>query len=121
MMRHGNRTIQVEKSDLIVKIKENKENHVKEYAKAVVAYKEEALRQLANLKVEVENGSLDAKLDLITPVDNSDNYDKIIEMFEWEVKDVVELEQDEFQEYVQDTTDFAVRAKMSNTAYFVGG
>ena len=118
-MTHGNRTIQVEKTDLIAKIKENKENHIKEYAKAVDAYREEALRQLRTQLERVEEGALDAKLDLITPIDNSENYDSILEMFEWEVKDVVELEQDEFKEYVQDKTDFAVRAQMSNTAYFV--
>lgn len=118
-MRHGNRTIKVKKKDLIVKIKENKKNHVKEFEKAKDAYREEALRQLRTQLERVEEGALNAKLDLITPVDNSENYDRIIEMFEWEVKDVVKLEQDEFQEYVQDTTDFAVKARMSNTAYFV--
>jgi hypothetical protein len=119
MMTHGNRTLKVEKADLIVKIKENKENHIKEYAKAVVAYKKEAERQLMLEVARVQEGALDVKLDLITPIDNSDNYDSIIEMFEWEVQDVVELEQDEFKEYVQDKTDFAVRAKMSNSAYFM--
>ena len=119
MMTHGNRTIQVEKSDLIAKIKENKENHIKEYDKAVVAYKEEAERQLMTEVARVQEGALDAKLNLITPIDNTENYDSILEMFEWEVKDVVELQQDEFKEYVQDKTDFAVRAQMSNTAYFM--
>lgn len=117
MIRHGNRTIQVKKADLIVKIKENKENHVKEFDKAVMLYKVEALKQLIMLHDKVVAGALDAKLDLITPVDNSDNYDKILEMFEWEVKEVVELEQSEFQEYVQDTTDFAVTARLSNMMY----
>jgi len=119
MMRHGSRSISVNKADLIVKIKENKENHIKEYEKAVVAYKEEALRQLKTQLTFVEDGALDAKLDLITPVNNAKNYDRVIEMFEWEVEDVVVLEQDEFKEYVQDETDFAVRARMSNSAYFV--
>jgi len=118
-MTHGNRTIEVKKTELIDQIKQNKANHVKEYAKAVIAYKEEALRQLANLTVEVENGAVDAKLNLITPVDNSENYDSIVEMFDWEVKDFVELRQDEFKEFVQDKTDFAITAKMSNTAYFM--
>lgn len=117
MMRHGNRTIKILKADLITKIKENKKNHIKEYEKAVVAYREEALRQLRTQLERVEEGAVDAKLDLMTPVNNSDNYDKILEMFEWEVQEVVELEQDEFQEYVQDTTDFAVTARMSNMMY----
>jgi len=119
MRQFGSRTISVEKKDLIVKIKENKENHIKEFDKAVEAYREEALRQLRTQLERVEEGAVDAKLDLITPVNNADNYDKIIEMFDWEVKDVVELQQDEFREYVQDETDFAVTARMSNSAYLM--
>lgn len=119
-MRHrGNRKITVNKKQLIDKIKENKKNHIEEYKKAVEAYKTEALRQLNELTQKVTDGELGVKLDLITPVDNSENYDKILEMFEWEVEDQVELEQDEFIEYVQDETDFAVTAKLSNTAYFM--
>lgn len=117
-MRHtGSRTIKVNKQQLIDKIKENKKNHVEEYAKAIIAYKEEALKQLANLTEKVNEGALDIKLNLITPIDNSTNYDKIVEMFEWEVDDVVELEQNEFLEYVQDETEFARSAKFSNLFY----
>lgn len=119
MLRHGSRTIKVKKADLIAKIKENKETHIKEFNKAILAYKKEALTQLIKLNTMVIDGALDVKLNLITPVNNADNYDKILEMFEWEVEDIVELDQDEFQEYVQDTTDFAVKARMSNTAYFI--
>jgi len=119
MRRTGSRTIKVNKKELIKKIKENKKNHVAEYAKAVIAYKEEALKQLATLTTKVNDGALDIKLNLITPIDNSLNYDKIVEMFEWEVDKVVELEQDEFLEYVQDETEFARNAKFSNMAYSV--
>ncbi len=118
MRQLGSREIKVKKAELIEKIKLNKENHIKEYEKAVVAYKEEALRQLANLTTRVNEGVLGVKLDLVTPINNSDNYDKILEMFEWEVEDEVVLGQSEFIEYVQDETDFAVTAKLSNTAYF---
>ena len=120
MRRTGSRTIKVNKKQLIDKIRENKKNHVEEYAKAVVAYKEEALRQLADLTQKVNEGALKIALNLTTPVDNSTNYDKIIEMFEWEVEEVVELEQSEFIEYVQDETEFAMAAKFSNTMYFKG-
>jgi len=117
-MRHtGNRTIKVEKAKLIQQIKDNKERHIKEFENAVVAYKEEALKQLKAEIEKVEGGSLDAKLNLITPVNNAENYDKIIEMFEWEVESEVELSQEEFNEYVQDETQFARDAKFSNTFY----
>jgi hypothetical protein len=117
MRQFGSRKINVKKLDLISKIKENKGNHIKEYEKAVVAYKEEALKQLSELIEKVNGGALDVRLDLVTPVNNAENYDKIVEMFEWEVNDVVELEQKEFIEYLQDETDFAVSAKFSNTFY----
>jgi len=118
MRTFGNRTVHVKKADLIKTIKENKENHIKEYDKAVMAYKEEALRQLADLTNKVEKGALDIKLKLIKPIDNRDNYDKIVQMFEWEVNDIVELQQDEFKEYVQDETNESIEAKFSNSAYF---
>ena len=117
MLRTGNRTIKIKKQELIDKIKENKKNHIELYEKAVIAYKEEALEQLDNLVGEVENGVLDVKLDLVTPIDNSDDYDAIIEMFEWEVEELVELGQDEFRQYVQDETEFAQQAHFSNTYY----
>jgi hypothetical protein len=120
MRRNGNRTIKVNKADLIAKIQENKAQHIEAYTKAVVAYKKEALKQLADITKKVEAGDMKVRLDLTTPVDNSNNYDKIIDMFNWEVEDIVELEQSEFNEYVQDETDFARHALMSNSMYLAG-
>jgi hypothetical protein len=117
MRQLGSRNINVDKAKLIEKIRENKANHIIEYDKAVIAYKEEALKQLKELMEDVQDGELGIRLELTTPINNVKNYDKIIEMFDWEVSDVVTLEQREFIEYVQDETDFAINAKMSNTYY----
>lgn len=118
-MRHSNsRIVKVKKADLISKIKENKKAHIEEYEKACISYKEEALKQLTNLINAVNDGGTKIKLDLISPVNNAENYDKIIQTFEWEVEDIVELTQDEFNEYVLDETDLSQMAKFSNSAYF---
>ena len=117
MSRNGSRMVQISKSKLIDKIKENKENHIASYEKAVIAYKKKALKQLAELTTEVEDGSLEIRLDLTTPVNNAEHYDSIIEIFEWEERDSVELSQQEFNEYVQDKTESARFAAMSNTMY----
>ena len=109
--------IKVKKSELIDRIKKNKMNHIELYEKAVIAYKKEALEQLEKLTKEVNDGVLDIKLDLVTPIDNSDDYDAILEIFDWEVEEMVELGQDEFRQYVQDETDFAQQALFSNTFY----
>ena len=120
MRQNGSRQIKVNKQKLIDKIKENRKKHIEEYDKAVIAYKKEALKQLDKLRIKAVKGDLVLRLDLVTPVNISEDYSKIIEMFEWEVEDVVELEQNEFVQYVQDETDFALSAKLSNTAYFSG-
>jgi len=117
MRRTGSRTIKVNKAKLIEKIRENKAAHEVAYVNAVEAYKKEALKQLTELTKLAANGDLNLKLNLITPIDNRKNYDKIIDMFEWEVEIEVELEQQEFNEYVQDETEFARHAMMSNSMY----
>ena len=120
MRRTGSRTIKVNKAELIKKIKENKAVHEKAYAKAVIAYKKEAIRQLAELTKKVKTGDLSIRLTLTTPVDNRKIYDKIIDMFAWDVNNEVDLEQTEFNEYVQDETEFARHATISNSMYLGG-
>lgn len=48
-------------------------------------------------------------------MNKADEYDKIIKMFEMEVEEIVELEQEEFNAYVFDELEFSRSAKMSNS------
>lgn len=118
LFKKVNRTIKVKKSELIETLKRHKENHIIEYDKAVKAYKLETLEQLKKLLENAENDKLNLKLNLTEPINNIKNYDKIISMFEWEVEDFVELDQDEFKEYVLDENRFTEQAKISNVLYF---
>ena len=120
LRQNGNRTITVKKSDLLKKIKENKSTHEKAYAKAVVAYKKEALKQLAEQTKAAKEGNLRVYLNLTTPIDNKDHYDKLIRMFEWEVAEEVVLSQQEFNEYVEDDTEVSRHAFLSNSMYLAG-
>jgi len=117
MRQIGNRLVKVKKAELIEKIKQNKENHVKMFRKAIVAYKKVALTQLEEQIERVDDGALDAKLNLITPQNRESEYDKLLVMFEMEVEEFVELEQREFNQYVHDEFNFAIEATMSNMAY----
>ena len=117
MQRNGSRTMMVNKANLIEKIKANKAAHIKAYAKAVIAYKKEALRQLAELTKNAKAGIMMIKLNLTTPIDNSKAYDATLEMFGWDTKDEVELTQKEFNEYVRDETAIAQQAMLSNSMY----
>lgn len=117
MHNHHNRNITVDKQNLINKIKSNKEQHVKDYDEAVIAYRKEANTQLEKQKQRLEEGKLDLHLNLVTPINCAADYDKVIEMFEWEKGADVTLNQKEFNEYVHDETSFAVTSKFSNSAY----
>ncbi len=119
-MQYDTRTILVNKQELIKKIKENKAKHIIEFEKAVEAYRAEAGKQLATLSEELKIGKIGIKLNLTTPENKSEEYDKLIEMFNWEVKDEVELQQGEFNEYILDESSFARQARLSN-AFYVGG
>jgi hypothetical protein len=118
-MRHqaNARTVTVKKSDLIKKIKENKEAHLKDYAEAVEAYKKEAQRQISLQQEALNAGKMNIGISLTAPVNKAEEYDKILTMFEWEINKEVELSQGEFNEYVLDETPFAVHAKMLNSTY----
>jgi hypothetical protein len=109
--------MKIKKNNLIEKIIANKEEHIKEYNAAVEAYKKEAVKQLKLAAKELKGGSLKIKLQLVTPVNNAEEYDKVVEMFQWEVNDEIELTQKEFNEYVHDDNDSSRSAKFSNSTY----
>ena len=72
-------------------------------------------------KKSLEKGNLNIGLNLVAPVNMEAEYDKLIQIFEWEVEDHVELSTGEFNEYVLDETHFAVNAKILNSTYLAGG
>ena len=109
--------MKIKRDQLIEKIKENKEKHLVEYEKAVEAYRREASKQLKSCAKELKGGSLTIKLSLITPVNRATEYDKVIEMFNWEVDNEIELTQKEFNEYVHDDNESSRLASFANTSY----
>jgi hypothetical protein len=107
----------MKKAQLIAAIKKNKEAHTKAYAKAVTAYKKEALKQLAEQTKLAKEGKLTIHLNLTSPVSLSDHYDELVEMFEIDVREELVLTQQEYNEYYKDKTESARHALMSNQMY----
>ncbi len=118
-MRH-NRVIAIKKADLIAKITENKEKHIKEFEEAKEAYVIEANKQIEKAKKELDGGSFEIFIKLTTPVNRAEEYDKVIGMFTWEVKEEIELTQSEFNDYIYDDNDSSRAAKFSNSFYSSG-
>lgn len=57
------------------------------------------------------------RINLTEPVDATEEYDKILSMFDWELAEQVELSQGEFNEYVLDETPNIMQAKYQNSFY----
>lgn len=112
-----NRTVNIVRQYLIKKLKENKENHIDDYNEAVIAYRQEAAEQLKNLAKSLEDGNLKIELKLVHPINRSEEYDKLIEMFEWETKDEIQLSQNEFNMYVLDELPTIMDARFLNSSY----
>jgi hypothetical protein len=91
--------------------------HLTSYDEAVEAYKDEALKQLKELTKKAKAGKRNLMLDLVEPIDNSQHYDELLEMFELEVEEVIQLEKHEYNEFVNDKTHFAEQAMFANTTY----
>ena len=127
-IENSDRAIKVNKKDLIVKVKANKKAHIKQYKDAVKSYEALAVGDLnkyleditAKVKAEIaaiEKDGTKVRTRLVRtdiPVDNTEKYEDIISIFEWDVEDEVVLTQPEFLQYVNDKTPWAVEASVSN-------
>jgi len=116
----GSRIIKVKKTELVEKIQANKLKHVENYLQALIDYKDEALKQLKELTKRAKDGDVRIGLQLVTPVNNEAEYDKLLLMLKMEIDEEIELSMSEFNEYVHDETHYAQQASLSNSMYFKG-
>jgi hypothetical protein len=98
--------VKINRIELLGIVRENKEKHVKEYIESVEDYKKAALKIAeANLAL-VQTGDLDKIAKIHTqpqkPVSYETSYTRAIRMLELSVEDVIEVEEDVFNQLVLD-------------------
>ena len=100
------RSVKVNKSELQKILADNKKKHVKEYEEAVKDYKKAALKVAKDHVELAKSGELDkiAKIRSMPsgPVSYEDSYNRAIRMMELSVEDVIELEEQIFNQLVLD-------------------
>ena len=111
------RKVKVKTKEVIIALEENKAQHIEDYQKAKILYKEQGLKQIVEIAKSLENGETGLKFSLVEPVNKTEWYNNKIRMFEMEVEDVVELEQHEFESLVLDKDSEIASAKFSNMFY----
>jgi hypothetical protein len=116
------RKIRVDKADLIVKIREERAKHKALYDEAVIAYTEkfvEAAQKFAEESVNrARRGEGFVQFGwLPVPEEHTEDFDRALQMLDWELGDAVDLDEADFATLVQNQWGWA-RAFASNTTSY---
>lgn len=114
-------TITVNKTELLQTLRENRNTHNADYELAWQGFKEKAIEAVDQKLHEVTNVSfgddINLYIPLAPPTHHLNDYDRAIGMLEWEVGDTIELDQHEFQTFVQDNWNWKANFQTANVQY----
>lgn len=114
-------TVTVKVDRLKKTLKKNRKDHRETYEKALERYRELAVREFEKNIRQVKKGKpVRRALALPLPEDHTKDYDRTLEMLEWEVGDEVELTEYEFQQYIQDDWGWKQSFTSNTTGYVTG-
>lgn len=115
------RKVTVRKADLLETLKTNRETHEADFDIAWEKYREQAISNvtalLDSLKDLSEAYEVELFVNLSKPELHTDDFDRAIEMIDWEVSDEVELTEQEFQQYVQNNWHWMGKFRQDNVFY----
>lgn len=122
------RKVKVNKDELLVALKENREKHIREYQESVDGYKDMAIeeinRAMNRLKQRVEELRAGEVMrlhavgfDLEVPKNHQKDYDQVIKMVEMSVENELELSSDEFACYVMDDWEWKPDFERTSMSY----
>lgn len=111
--------VKVKKGDLLEKLKANRQKHEQEYKEALQGFQETVVESLTTKAVELKAKppKEDVQVFLQAPQEYLEQYDQAIAMLEWSTQDEVELNGQEFAQYVLDKWSWKDQFAMSNTGY----
>jgi hypothetical protein len=111
-------SIKVDKKELLATIKKNRDNHHSVYEEAFEGYRKECIRILEeNLKLLKSGKKVVVAFFEQAPQDHTGEYNMVIRMLEMDVDPIVELDQQQFSNYVDDNWNWKQHWNLSNTKY----
>lgn len=113
------------RTEIIERVKTNRDKHAEDYATALKGYYLEVSEQLANLAGELavaiteadaakDPKALNFSVRAEKPEDHTGDYDRVIDMLELAKNETIELDEQEFAQYVRD--EWAWKARFSATS-----
>lgn len=114
-------SVNVDRIELLTKLKENREKHVAEFNAAVGAYQQAMIDKLQDVLKQVKKGKVEElHVRLPKPTSYEDSYTDIIEMLEMSVDKTINLDRSSFKSYVKDEWGWSSGFK-SLTGAYIGG
>jgi hypothetical protein len=115
---NGQKGTRIKREDLLKELKKNRDEHRATFEKAVVGYRKVAIEELDRMLTEAKEGKrIRRGLELVEPMDQTKDYDRVIKMLEMSVDDVVILDSAEFAQYVMDDWHWKDAFTSSNAIY----
>jgi hypothetical protein len=114
-------TITVRKVDLVAKVTENRDLHVAAHSAALDGWRQtvkDALREaVPAFERDEDLSAFNFAYKYAKPASFVDEYDRVLEMLEWETADDIRLSEDDFRHFIQDDWDWSKSFKMSSSQY----
>jgi hypothetical protein len=111
-------TIVVEKSDLIERLKQNRDEHRAIFERAQSVYREKVIEELDRALDDAKNGRKILRfLNLPEPEDHTREFDTAIQMLEWDTSGTVELTRRDFARYVQNEWEWRASFSANTESY----
>ena len=109
-------TVTVE--ELKAKLEQNRGRHRKAFEKALVDYRDFAIRQLdEQIERLKKGGNAAVYVNVQAPEDHTDDYDRVLAMRGMTVDDVMQIEESLFQCYVMDQWEWNEQFVATNSSY----
>jgi hypothetical protein len=113
-------TVKIDKEKLLAKLVANRNAHRAIFLKAQEGYRKTVIRQLDKMLRLARRGKripLQVQVQVAAPVDQTEDYDRVISMMRWTKDKVIELTEGEFAQYVLDQWRWSAQAGVSNAYY----
>ena len=114
------RKVQVAKDKLLERLKQNRDQHDREYQEALGGYRSRLVLVLTRMfEAAKRKEDVSHKIDLTVPEDHLADYDRALQVMEWEQRDSLRLSQGEFDRYVMDNWSWSKKFKAVHASYIV--
>ncbi|MHA2279795.1 MAG: hypothetical protein ACXAC5_02735 [Promethearchaeota archaeon] len=111
-------TVKVKKDELLKILKENRAAHREIFEEASEAFRKEVIKVLDERLADAKAGKrIILRIDLVQPMDQTEEYDQAIRMCEMSVDDEIELSYENFRNYVLDKWHWRDQFIASNAGY----